>query len=166
MAKALHVEDIDSIEFQRREWAVQRGGWVAIGLFVLAALLGVFSVGPLSETVAGNVDDGLEVRYQKFTRHVGTTELQIRLGESAVEKQTASVFVSEEFVNGWRIESITPQPDKVTRTRIGTTFEFSAEAGSPPIVEILYRPDQIGPVDGILRTSNGAEVAIWQLAYP
>lgn len=166
MAKALHVEDIDSIDFQRREWAVQRAGWVALGLFLLAALLGAFSVGPLSETVAGDVDDGLEVRYQKFTRHVGTTELQIRLGDGAVENQTASVFISDELVNGWRIDTITPQPDKVTRTQQGATFEFSAEAGSPPIVEIRYRPDQIGPVDGIFRAADGAEVSIWQLTYP
>jgi hypothetical protein len=97
---------------------------------------------------------------------VGTTEIQVRLGEGTVQNQTASFFVSDELIDGWRVETISPQPDKVTRTQQGSTYEFSAEAGSPPTVEIRFRPDQIGPVDGVIRASNGAEVSFWQLAYP
>ena len=46
------------LDFQRREWAVQRVGWGAMALVILAALLGLFgSSGPLSRAATNAADD-------------------------------------------------------------------------------------------------------------
>jgi hypothetical protein len=38
----------EDLNFQRREWKIQRAGWVTMALVIIAALLGVFGAGPLS----------------------------------------------------------------------------------------------------------------------
>jgi hypothetical protein len=54
------------LEFQRRVWAAQRIGWIAIGAFVIAALVGVFGQGPLSSAAAGG--NALRIEYERFAR--------------------------------------------------------------------------------------------------
>ena len=166
MSASLHIRDIDQIGFQRKEWAVQRVGWAALAIFLLAALLGVFSIGVLSETTAGSPEDGVEVTYERFNRQMGMTEMHIAVDDSAVQNQKAEVFISQDLLAGMRIEGISPEPDSVTGTRQGATYEFAAESGSPPVIEIVYRPADMGSATGTIRAGDSGGVEISMLTYP
>lgn len=167
MAGDLSIHDLDAKDFQRREWRVERVGWVVIALLLVAAILGVFSNGPLSHTTSADPDGDVEVEYERFVRHMGKAELTVRIGPSAVQDETATVFISRDLIDSMRLEAISPQPESTTGGRIGTTFEFSADADSPPVISITYRPDEIGVAEGTVRIGDdhgGARV--WQLTYP
>ena len=56
------------LPFQRREWRAQQIGWIALGLFLAAALAGLFGGGPLSSARASDPGGGLTVDYQRFVR--------------------------------------------------------------------------------------------------
>ena len=62
MSDSHRVGDLEispDLNFQRRSWAMQRFAWVVLALFILAALLGLFGPGPLSQTRAEQQDSPL-----------------------------------------------------------------------------------------------------------
>ena len=54
--------------FTRRIAAIQRAGWVVMGLVIAAALLGLFGAGPLSRATAEAADGTLRLEYDRFGR--------------------------------------------------------------------------------------------------
>jgi hypothetical protein len=56
----------EDLAFQRREWKIQRVGWGAMALVIIAALLGVFGTGPLSNATLER--EGLRLEYERFCR--------------------------------------------------------------------------------------------------
>jgi len=56
MSKAERAGDLEideDLSFQRREWRVQRGGWVVMAVLILLALLGLTGRGPIRQPTAG-----------------------------------------------------------------------------------------------------------------
>ena len=167
MSGRLAVHDIEVPTFQRREWALERVWWVLLGLLLVAAMLGLFSSGPLSETTAGSADSGVEVKYERFVRNTGKAAWTIRLAPTAVQNQKASLFISNTLAEAMATQNIAPAPATETSTRGGLLLEWDvARPDSPPLVHLRFRPDAIGPVDGLVRAVDGAEVPISLFAYP
>ena len=166
MASSLSVRDMDDIGFQRKEWAVERVGWVLMAAFLIAALAGLFSIGPVSETTATAPDDTISVEYDRFIRHVGSTTMTIAVDDSTVQNQKVTVFISRELADGWRIEGISPAPSTESSSRAGLIYEFDVLGETAPVIEILYRGGGIGLRDGVIRAGEGAGVDLWQLTYP
>lgn len=166
MSTPLSLHDVDGIEFQRKEWVFQRIGWAAIALFLLAAIIGVLSVGPLSGTQATSADGAVTVHYDRFQRHLGRTMLTVELSEAAVQNQKVTLVIDRDLAEGWRIENVTPAPSSESSSRESLIYEFDVLGESPPVVEIHYRGGLMGVRQGDIRAQGTDAAHLWQLTYP
>ena len=75
-----------NVEFQEREWTVQRIGWIAMGLVVLAAFIGLLgNSGPLATEKMRASDGTLEVKVNRIEQHHGPGELTVKVGPEHVQ---------------------------------------------------------------------------------
>lgn len=163
----LTVRDVEDSSFQHTEWTVQRFWWPLLTTLIVAALLGLFSGGPLSETTAGGPSAAVEVTYERFLRNTGRATWTIRVAPQAVEDHKATVFISDDLSRAMQVNSITPTPSSETSTRAGLLLGFDVpRPESPPVVRLHFRPDAIGVRDGVIRGGDGDGVALWLLFYP
>lgn len=166
MARNLSLHDLEDVDFQRREWVVERIAWVLIALFLVAAVLGVFGGGPLSHTTSADDEGTFEVEYERFIRSMGKAELTITLRPEAVRDGSATVFVSEDLLSKSHIDNIDPEPSSATSSHEGTIYEFGANAESPPVIAITYRSTLVGLTEWTIKAGEGDGARLWQLTYP
>lgn len=146
-------------EYHRREWVVQRIGWTVMALLLAAALAGVFSSGPLSETTARA--GSYEVEYDRFARYSARTKLVLTIDRD-VPIGDLPVRISHTFIDAHRIEAITPEPMSMSDTGDAVEFVFD---GSSTRIEFRLEPDVVGSHEGELRI--GADVMrLSQFIYP
>jgi hypothetical protein len=153
----------ENIDFQRREWRVQRVGWWCLAAFVVAALLGVFGSGPLSHSVAEA--SGLSVEYERFLRADARSLLTIELPPS--DTAAAELSISREYIDAVDITQMLPEPS-LSELRDGDAvfwFERRDAARAPMTVRIEFKPLTMGRPAATLR-SGGATVTFTQLTYP
>jgi hypothetical protein len=151
----------EDFALQAREWKVQRTAWLLFGVVVLAGVLGIFGRGLLS---GASVTDGdLHVRYERFERLQRPTKIQFQIGANAEE--TTRVFIDRAYLDAVRIESITPQPEKVVANPGGSIYDFAA-AGAPMVVTIYLEMEQFGVVKGQIGRAGGSTLSFKQLVYP
>ncbi|NED96551.1 hypothetical protein G1H11_14670 [Phytoactinopolyspora alkaliphila] len=166
MARSLSVRDIDAGDFQRREWRVERAGWIALVLVLVAAGFGVFGSGPLSSTESVSGDGSIRVDYERFVRHSGQSQLTATVAPDAVRDGYATVRLSAGLNETMDIESVFPEPESSTSDGSGVIFRFAVETGSPLVMRVHYRPQSIGTNSGYLRTGQGDAAHVRQFTYP
>src|SRR5687768_9509454 len=91
------VGDIDAgqdLEYQRREWQVQRIGWVVMLLILLTAMTGLLGRGPLSHGTVSN--DELELKYERIAHHFAADRLQLTIKRPNAD--TVGVWISNEYL--------------------------------------------------------------------
>ena len=164
VARDLQVEE--DLTFQRRLWTAQRIGWVAFAVVLLLALLGLFGDGPLADRVLRSPDGRLTVSLHRFERHRSPSAIVVRVrpeqGEESVE-----VWVSRDFAEDQRFETVHPEPDAVTVGADRFVYEFRVGADERE-VEISFdtQPDGIGRANGRIGVLDGPSVAFGQFVFP
>jgi hypothetical protein len=159
--------DVDMV-FQQRSWAVQRAGWIVIGLLVLAAAAGLLGSGPLSRRTA-TVPGVLEIEYARFTRYEDPERLSVRLLSAATVNPSVQLSLNREYLDHSRIDSITPAPERVESAGRHVVYAFRvAEPGQPLEVTFNIAPQRVGGVEGRVRVDpvRGPELRFHQFAYP
>lgn len=160
--RSLQIDE--DLPFERRQWRVQRVGWVLMALVLLLALLGLFGGGPLSH--ARRVDGGLGLEYERFVHASAPTTLRITL---TPQDAVAGVSLDQRYLKAMSVDQVHPQPNRVEVRADGRTFYFDAPDSQPVSVEIDLRPPDAGLAAGILRSSgreSTREIHFWQLVYP
>jgi hypothetical protein len=112
---------------------------------------------------ASVTDGDLHVRYQRFERLQRPTMIQFQIGPNA--EKTTRVFIDRAYLDAVRIESITPQPEKVAANPGGSIYDFAA-AGAPIVVTIYLEMEQFGVVKGQIGRAGGSTLSFTQLVYP
>lgn len=163
MASVKRVGDLEiahDLPFQRGEWIVQRIGWSVMALLLLAALLGAFGSGPLSDAEATSGELSLE--YERVLRFESphTMSLSVPAGEDGAE-----LLLGREFLERVEIRSVTPEPDTWEWTGDGAVLRFAA-SGSPVEVSIEYEPGSLGPMTLAVRSGTGESLEATQLVLP
>ncbi len=165
-----YVDDLQvdqDLEFQRREWKLERTGWLIMGLLVLAALLGVFGSGLLSGAVAGSPNGQLQVGYQRFARQQTTSELQVRVQPGAVQEGKARIWVDAAYLESFQIERILPEPESVEVSPERLTYVFDVRNADRPMEVVFFGlPQKVGWRTGRAGLDGGQEVTFGQLIYP
>jgi uncharacterized protein (DUF58 family) len=125
--------------WQERFWTAQRVAWVVMGLFVLAALLGVTgSGGPLASTSAQAA--GASIDYPRITRWQADEPVTVRLPPSA--SGSVDVELSNGFVDRFTVESVHPEPSRVTASGSGHRYSFDVGSGGrDKSITFLVRSD-------------------------
>lgn len=159
--------EIDQDEkFEQRFWKVERAGWAAMALLVVAALLGLFGSGPLSTSTAYAGDGAVTVEYKRFARRHAESVLKVRLRPGPADDQ-AEFRISGAYMAQMKIDSISPPPEYVRLDGNDMVFGFRSRGGSGNgYVTIFARPQSMGLLGGQIGTPDGQTVSFQQFVYP
>ena len=157
----------EDMELQRRTWAVERVGWIIMALVVLAALLGLFSTGPLSSATARDPAGLVSIEYDRFARYVAPSTLRVDFSAAAAAGDRISLRMNRDLAEAIRIEQIQPQPEQAKATADGMNFVFNlAGPGQPGRVYFALRPETIGLLRGELGVAGQPPARLAQFVYP
>lgn len=163
--------------FQKRSWTFERIGWVVMVLLVVAALLGLFSTGPLSQVTVQDPEGLVQVQYDRFQRYRAPTTLRVTfLKPSGMESPgadapgdgaTASLRISRTLVDAIGIERIQPEPEQVRSAGEALVFVFRRAAGDEAdTVLFAVKPDSFGPVRGEIGLVGHEPIPLAPFIYP
>jgi len=117
-------KDIKSVEelyaAQQKEWRAFRWFWSLMACVLLAAVLGVFGYGFISERTYTGAQ--LQVAYPKFMRVDSDTQLHLRVQDLG---QNATVGINQDYLNKVKISQIVPEPVSVALDGNTLIYKFS-----------------------------------------
>ncbi|GMA17427.1 hypothetical protein E5F05_11220 [Deinococcus metallilatus] len=174
MTRPRRIGDLElaqDLEFHRREVRIERLGWAAMLLIVLAALLGLFGSGPLSEKRVQTPDGGLQVKYNRFARYMAPTELRLTFSPGAVRDDQVHIWLSREYLQHMEIQKIIPEPDSAQLEGNRLTYTFNAlQNGQPGQILFELQTEAIGRLRGAAglagASGNTQEVRFTSFIYP
>ena len=137
---------------------------VGRAIVIAAGLAGLLGPGPLSNATAGG-GDAPEVRYERFVRHGGQTDLTIRF--TARDSGPLRVAISREYLAAFHLQQILPMPRGVHAAgdMLSYTFEGPQETGQVELKFVL-QPDELGFHEASISAGAGSAASIRQLTYP
>ncbi len=161
------LEISQDLQMQRRIWMLQRVGWGAIALVLLAMLLGLTGRGPLSSATAGQPGAALQVEYERFARFSAPAPLKIRLGPGVARDGKARIWFSHDYIESITIEQISPEPSsmKVLPDRHLYEFELPNPQGEATIM-LHTKPQKIGSLTGKIGIMDGPVLSFQHIVYP
>jgi hypothetical protein len=158
--------DIDQdLIFERREWAVQRIGWIIFLLILLAGLAGALGPGVFSHAEASS--GPLTVAHERFVRKGTPSELRVRLDPGAGGNDEVTIWLSQAYLDKIEIERVLPDPVEMAASGDRVFFRFAVENALEPS-EIIFgiMPSEPGMTHGQAGLIDGPTVAIDQFFYP
>jgi hypothetical protein len=166
-ADSRDLELLQDLSFERRDWIVERVGWVVIAIVVIAALAGLFGPGPLSWTTAGEQGGPLWLEYARFGRLEAPLTLRVHLGPNIGQQGPARIWVSRKYLEGVHIERISPQPEQVEAGPEQLTYVFSiSDPSGPTAVTFSLKTEHFGRQHGCVGIANGPTQCFRQFIYP
>lgn len=167
MERVGDLEIDEDLAFQEREWRVERFGWVALGLVVALAALGLFGHGPISWTSASTDDGSLEVEFERFGRRGGTQDLLVEAAASEVKDGVWEIELSLGYVESVDIDSITPEPESVEAVEGGIRYTFTQpELGVDLEATFSVTPEGMWSHGGEIRFAGGPSIRVHHFLFP
>ena len=163
MAGTLQINE--DLLFQRRDWFLQRVGWCALGLLLLAGLAGLLGPGPLSRTTRTD-GRGLEVGYERFVRDSAQADLSFRVAPQALVSDQARLLIHRDYLAANRLQRIDPEPRSTRSRGEYVEFSFDAQASEPLAIRFALEPDKLGAHSVAVRLNDGPEIRLEQFTYP
>jgi len=157
VARDLQIEE--DLDFQNREWQVQRAGWAILGLVTVLALVGIFGAGIISS--ASLEANGLRLEYERFGRLRRPESLRI----SFEAQEGGRLLISRDYLDHFTVEDISPRPDRVEAAAGWLVYHFTAHDGG---VSAIFRlqPEEFGRISGAVRLAQAEPIAFRQFIYP
>jgi hypothetical protein len=155
------------LAYQRREWLVERIGWVVMATVVLAALVGLLGRGPLSSARQADDQGGLSLDYERFLHYRDHTTLKVTIAKGSAETRHVRVWLSRAYLESMRPLKIVPQPEREEIGGERQVFVFRRADHDAPLTIIFHvEPDDFGSLPGKLGIDDGAALDFWQFVYP
>ena len=156
----------DDVKFYKRELLMRRVGTVALVLLLLAAFIGVFGSGPISNAEVRSANGALTVRYERFMRAQAGSALRLTLRGVPDADGVARITVNNAFAERVKIEEVLPEPSRVAVSQEAYLFDIaSAPPDSALDIIIRYQPESLGLLSIVL-AAGSEQVRFWQLVYP
>lgn len=164
-AKTKQQEDFRSeLAFHEREWRLQRIGWAFIALVPLLALTGLFGSGPLSD-VQVSVDGVGTLHYERFVRRGAHTVVTIEPSARGGSGQRVPVALASDYLEGFELEQITPEPVSTQLVAGRVIFEFERR-GTAAAIAFHLQPERIGRHRTQVVVDSGPPLVMRQFTYP
>lgn len=144
-------------DFERAEWPVLRIGWLAMGLFLLAGVLGLFGTGLFTERTEG--DATLSVRYERYLRYSMSSEINIHTSGLA---RDSSLWINSDYLKKAMITSVNPEPESMDQLDGMLRLKFASRF--PSDITIYLQPEDWGRQELTIRL-NGRKKTIKQFIY-
>ncbi len=168
MSSVRRVGDLEvdqDLDFQRRQWRVQRIAWVTMAAIVLVALLGLFGTGPLSDASAEH--GSLRLDYGRFDRKRAPAVLRVDVAAGAAPEGQLRLWLDETYLDGIEIRSIVPEPESAEAGADRTVYVFRVgDASQPATISFEIEHAAFGRKTGRLGLVDGPAVAFSQFVYP
>jgi hypothetical protein len=151
------------LQGQRREWTVERCGWLVIGLVLAAGLAGLFGGGPLAR---GTVASGtLRLEFDRITRHSVPTLLRLQAGPGDAVDGRLRVSLDWDYLRSVNLHDIVPEPVSVVSGPDRVTWEFAA-GPSGTAVEWEIEPSAAGRWPARLEVGGRTRLDFRQIVFP
>ena len=162
-ASGLQLEP--NMKHERREWRVQRFGWLGLALSCGAALAGLLGPGPLSQRHEGKIGSALYFEYERFVRYRAPSSLKVycRLSEARDE---FTLSLNRAWVEKVQIKGIQPEPIKATAAGENYVFQFELSGNDEQLVTIQFEPDTFGSLNGTLALDEKVSHRFKQFVWP
>lgn len=152
------------LRFQAQEWVVQRVVFVALLLFMLAALLGLFAFGPLCKTGKQSPKGLLNLEYERFARFQAPLTFKVHFRQPQ-PAQEIPIHLNQKYLDEFKVEKIVPDPSRQEAGPDGTTYFFTTGGSQRGTVIFYLEPEGIGLEQGIVKT-EGDQISFKQFVYP
>lgn len=151
---------------QRREWRIERIGWVVMGALLLAGLLGLLGSGPLARAQAGG--DALSVDYECLQRAKAPTEYRFEVNPALMGGGPVRLRFDDVLLEEVKLERIVPEPDTVRAGPGYTEFEFAMGpgTGAPAQITFQFEPTTFGHVAGRVTAPGTEPLVLDQFVFP
>lgn len=162
------LHDETDVRFQRRQWRLERVGWVAITLITLATVLGLFGgPGILTRTMAASEAVPLRVEYPRFARLQAPMSLLVEFDTEAIRDGRATLWLSRSYLDAVEVVSVFPQPQTSLTMADGVQLIFTvAQSTSAPMVALTLHPTRAGTVGGALGADADRALSIRHIVCP
>lgn len=160
------LEINEDLDFQQRDWRIQRVGWGILAAILCAALAGLLGPGPLSKAqVRGG--HSLDVEYERFLRHGAQSELLVKVASAGPRAGQVRVAISRDYLSGLDLHQVTPSPLRVLTAGQSIVYVFERVPGPGALhARFVFQPDQLGARAGGIAVDDGSRVSIRQFTYP
>ena len=158
------LELSEDFTFEQREWKVQRLGWLIMALTVALALLGLFGLGPLSSRTLISSDGVLRLEYDRFARHHSSSTLRLQFAPTGQTK--ARLWISRQFMENMKLESIVPAPERVEMRDGGQLYTFAVPRGESTTAIFYLQTEKMGANPLQLRLNEGSMLQAPYWVYP
>jgi len=161
-----HPPGTNDLSFHRKQFLAERIGWCAMAVVLAWALLGGFGEGWLSNQAISNDEETVQLKYQRFARRDSPTELRLRV-RRLISGQSLLIHLDPEFVDGVKIERVTPQYKSMILKSDGATMVFDIEPDGQDFAILLeYKPRRMGSLHVAIRAAANKALAFEQFVYP
>ena len=161
----LQVEQ--DLPHERREWMVERAGWIGIGALLIAALAGLLGPGPLSHRELHDPSSSLRVKLEGLPRCQSPTTLQIDAKVPNPADGALRLCVERRWLDAVTIREIQPEPKSQELDADRVIYQFVLVPGATlGHVTIHYEPRSPGSVRGQLGIDGGPMVEMTQFYLP
>jgi hypothetical protein len=159
------LEIDEDLDLERREWIVQRAGWIVVLLLLIAGLAGLLGPGPLSHVEASS--GPLTVTYERFVHKRAPTELQVQLEPGAADDGEVAIWFDRAYLSKVAIDHVLPEPAETIVAADGVIYRFAVE-DPEQVSEIVFdvAPAEPGIARGQIGLVESPGVAIAQFIYP
>lgn len=148
----------DEIELHQTGWIIQRIAWALIVLLVIAAALGFFGTGPLSDK---EVSDGENtIRFERFARYQSPMNLLIF---TSGKGETVDIRLPQTYLNSLKLDKIIPAPSTQSVENGMAIFTFPIKG--PATINFFIQPTKAGTLSGTLHI-NSSVFEIKHFVYP
>lgn len=164
IARSLQLDD--DMAFHERDWRVERIAWAGMALIVAAAMLGLFSAGPLSAARTAHPSGAMEIEYSRFARLGAPTRMTLRLRLEAGSVNGFALILDEPFIQAFRIGSIVPPPVRSLAVGGGMRLEFASSGEPQAAIKLHLEPIRFGAISPRVALPSGASLRLPIFVYP
>lgn len=151
--------------FQRREWRIQRVGWIGWFLLLGAATTGLTGPGLLDQKRISTSDNQLAIEYDRFLHHHHERQLSIwcrPAGDGPVR-----LHVSQAFLDGVKLTRIVPEPTGREINEDGVTMIFDqASSGGRGKILLGFEAETFGWLSAEISMAGAEPLRFTQFVYP
>jgi hypothetical protein len=148
--------------FQERFWVAERAAWVAFGLVLVAALLGLGGGGGLLSRSEFALP-GARIDLPAVSRWTAPDHLNVQFQPG---DQSRILTFGPEFGDAFEIRSIQPQPREAATTADGLRLEFATGSDEPAAVFLRLQARAVGRFRYRLAVDGEAPEAVSTLILP
>jgi len=157
----------DDPTFAHRQFRVQQVGLALLGLFLAAALVGVFGEGPVAQVDRRGADGVVAISMDRFVRSGANESLAITIAGGQASHGEVQVAITTDWLNAISLAGISPQPAQIEARDDQQVLVFAVDdPAAPLVVEIGYGADYIGRRSLTVAVGTHDPVRVWQVAFP